>query len=83
MALSVLGTILIWVAIGGLANRKLGISQRGVIAAMVTSAVLMAGSFGYLGTNPVPASVLALLIAIALGAWWSAARIQAWRGSAA
>jgi len=39
-----------------------------VIGLLVLGVALLAGSVGYLGTSPAPASALALLVAVLLGA---------------
>ena len=52
------------------------VTVAGVIALGVG---LLTVSVGYLGTNPAPASALALLLAAIIGLALSAQRIRAWR----
>ena len=77
--LSLAGTVLIWLGIGALVSRRPGISTRVIIGAIAVSGVLLIGSLGFLGSNPLPASLLAMLIGILAVAWWSVSRILVWR----
>jgi hypothetical protein len=65
--LSLAGVLLLWSGILGLATRRVKVSRPAVIGMMGLGAASLAGSVAYLGTNPTPASALALLVALLMG----------------
>ncbi len=83
LLLSALGTVLLWLGIVALAGRLIRLPRRPTIAALVAGALLLMTSIGYLGTNPVPASALALAIAFGLTVWSGMARWRRHRESRA
>jgi len=76
--LSLAGVALVWAGIIALAVRH-PVSRAAVIGLLVLGVALLAGSVGYLGTSPVPASALALLVAVVLGALLLTRRLVAWQ----
>lgn len=79
MLVSLVGAMLLWVAVVALSGGRIPLRRQGALAAVAVGAVLLVGAIGYLGTSPVPASVLSVLIAIALGLWAAVRRFMAWR----
>lgn len=49
------------------------------VAAIASGAALLVASIGYFGTSPIPASGMALAIAVLLAAWWGVERLRDWR----
>jgi hypothetical protein len=81
LLLSVVGTVLLWIGVIGLASRRVRAPRLGTGAAIVAGVVLLAVTIGYLGTTPVLPSALALIIAAILAAWLGFERWRAWRGA--
>jgi hypothetical protein len=79
--LSLAGILLVWAGIFGLATRRVRVSRPAVIGMIGLGAALLAGSVAYLGTNPMPASTLALLVALLMGLVLLVQRLLAWRQS--
>jgi hypothetical protein len=77
--LSALGVVLLWVAVVALASGRIPLRRQGALAVVIVGVALLVGAIGYLGTSPVPASALAILIAVMLGLWVVLQRILAWR----
>ncbi len=77
--LSLAGVLLLWAGIVGLATHRVKVSRPAVIGMIVLGATLLAGSVGYLGTSPMPASALALLVAVLMGLVLVVQRLLAWR----
>jgi hypothetical protein len=69
LVLSALGTILLWTGIVAIGRRGTPITRNATIAILVTGAILLALTLGYLEIGYVLASTLALAIALALAAW--------------
>ena len=76
LLLSGLGAILVWIGIAVLASRRFRLGRRAAAALILGGLTLLIATLGYLGTSPLPASVLSLLIAILLALW---AGLQQWR----
>ena len=79
LLVSVLGAVLLWVAIVALASGRIPMRRQGAMAIVVVGVVLLVGAIGYLGTSPVPASALSVLIAVMLGLRAVLQRFLAWR----
>jgi hypothetical protein len=75
LALSVVGAILLWLGILGLADRIV-LPRHGAVSSIAAGGLLLGVTIGWLGTAPLPASILALIIAAVLGARLAADR---WR----
>ncbi len=76
---SLLGMALLWVGIIALAGRWLPLPRSGVVGALGGGVTLLIATIGYLGTSPVPASILAVLTAVGFGGWALFSRFRAWR----
>ena len=59
--------------------RRLRLPRHAAVGTTVAGLALLGGTIGYLGTSPVLASVLAVLISLGLGTWLAAKRLVAWR----
>ncbi len=77
--LTLAGVILVWAGIIGLASHRVKLSRTAATGMIVLGTALLAGSLAYLGTNPMPASALALLVAALLGLVLVVQRLLAWR----
>jgi hypothetical protein len=78
MVLSALGALLVWAGIVALGSRRFTPPRQATIAAIGTGVALLLLTIGYLGTTPLPASILAILVALLLAVWWIAGRLRAW-----
>ncbi len=76
---SALGTLLVWAAILAFAGRWIRLPRAAAAGLLAAGVALLGGSLGYLGTTPVPASALALVIAVLLALASVVQRIGAWR----
>jgi glycerol uptake facilitator-like aquaporin len=76
---SLVGTILLWIGIVAIGSRRLRLSRNATVATLVLGIAVLVASIGYLGTTPIPASSLALAIALGLLVWWSGGRLNLWR----
>jgi len=76
LLLSVSGVALLWIGVLAIGGRRIRLSRSATIVCNLTAVALLVASIGYLGTSPVPASLLALAIALVLALWWAA---QRWR----
>ncbi len=81
LLVSAVGAVLLWIAIMAIGSRRMRLSRNGTIASIALGVVLLIVSIGYLGTSPVLASGVALIIAALLSAWWCVERFRAWRES--
>ncbi len=81
LLVSALGAGLLWLGIVAIGSRKVRLPRRGVVALLGLGAATLLVTLGYLGTSPLPASALALVLALALGIWWIVARLKAWRAA--
>ena len=79
LLLSALGVILVWMGILAVAGWHLVLPKKVTAVVLATGGALIAVSFSWLGTNPVLAASLALLISVALGVIWSVERFREWR----
>ena len=80
LALSAAGAVLLWIGVVAIGGRRLRLNRAATIACVASGAALVALSIGYLGADPLLASGVALLIAVALAAWWG---VERWRVRAA
>ena len=80
---SAAGAILLWIGIVAIGGRRLRLSRGMTVAAIASGAALLVASIGYLGTSPIPASGLALAIAVLLAAWSGVERLRDWRAGRA
>jgi len=69
---SLFGVLVVWFAIYAMGARRRLMSRSVVVSTLVVSSLLIAASVGYMGTNPTPASALALSIALLFAAWTGA-----------
>jgi hypothetical protein len=76
---SLVGTILLWIGIVAIGSRRLRLSRNATVATLVLGIAVLVASIGYLGTTPIPASSLALVIALGLLVWWGVGRVNLWR----
>ena len=76
---SVLGAVLLWVAVAALAGGRIPVRRQGAMVIVGVGVVLLIGAIGYLGTSPIPASILSVFIAMMLGLSAVVQRILAWR----
>jgi len=83
LGLSLVGMILLWIGIGALASRRIRLPRNGAVSALGTGLALLGVTIGYLGTSPVPASALAVVISFGLVMWFAAGRLRDWRFSRA
>jgi len=72
------GVALLWLGILAIGNRRWTLPRGAMLASLGAGLVLVLVPIGYLGTSVVPASALALAIALLLGLWWLIARAVAW-----
>jgi hypothetical protein len=78
---SLLGVLLVWLAIVAIGGRRLPMGRGAALAVLVLGVAMLIAAIGYLGTRPAPAAALALLIALALGGWLVAQRFMQWRSA--
>ncbi len=83
LLLSAIATVLLWLGIAAVGSDRVRLSRKQTVACIAVGLVLLVATIGYLETSPIPASLLALLIAVALAAWWAAGRVAAWRAGKA
>lgn len=79
LGLSLFGMALLWVGIIAIAARRVFLPRGGIAGALAAGAASLTAAIGYLGTSPVPASILAVLIALGLGAWLAFNWLRNWR----
>ncbi|HEX9769997.1 MAG TPA: hypothetical protein VGA50_12555 [Kiloniellales bacterium] len=79
LAASAAGTFLLWLGIAGLASRRIRLPRPAIIACVVLGVAVLVGTIGFLGTSPVVASVLSLVLAAALAVWAAVQRWRTWR----
>ncbi len=78
---SLLGIGLIWLGIVAIASRRLRLSRVHILASIGLGVAAQMVTLGYLGTSPLPASGLALAVAVGLAIWWAVGRFSAWRAA--
>jgi hypothetical protein len=81
LALSALGTLLVWIAIVALGSGRVNLPRSTALAVLVAGMGMLLAAVGYLGTSPLPASMLALAIGVALGLWLVVQRVRDWRSA--
>jgi len=79
LGLSLLGVVLVWIAIVAIGGARIAMPRSGALTVLVLGIAMLLAAIGYLGTAPAPAAAVALVIAMALGAWLAAGRLLAWR----
>ena len=79
LLLSALGTVSLWIGIIALASRRVRLGRGGAVLSIIVGAVLLIATIGYLGTSPVLASGLSLVIAAILAVWAAVQRWRTWR----
>jgi hypothetical protein len=80
---SAAGAILLWIGIVAIGGRRLRLSRGMTVAAIASGTALLVASIGYFGTSPIPASGMALAIAVLLAAWSGVERLRGWRAGRA
>jgi hypothetical protein len=76
---SAAGTLLLWLGIAGLASSRIRLPRPAILASVVLGVAVLVGTIGFLGTSPVVASVLSLVIAVLLALWAAVHRWRDWR----
>jgi hypothetical protein len=76
---SALGVALLWLGIVALAGRGPRLPRPAIIALIVLGAAVLVVTLGFLGTSPLPASALSLVVALLLALWAALARFRSWR----
>ncbi|NKB49998.1 MAG: hypothetical protein GKS02_11640 [Alphaproteobacteria bacterium] len=76
---SAVGALLVWLGIAALAGSRIRLPRRQAVAALGGGVAALAITIGYLGTSPVLAAALTLVIAMLWGAWAAADRWRMWR----
>ena len=71
---SAVGALLVWLGIAGLAGSRIRVPRRAAVSALVGGIATLAVTLGYLGTGPVLASAVTLLLAAVWGVWAAANR---------
>ncbi len=79
LALSLLGVVLLWLAIVAIGGRRVAMPRAAALAVLVAGVGMLLAAIGYLGTSPAPAAALALGLAMALGIWLAVRRLLDWR----
>ena len=79
LGLSLLGVLLVWLAIVAIGGRRLPMSRNAALAVLVIGVGMLLAAVAYLGTSPTPAAAMALIIAMALGVWLAVQRLIHWR----
>jgi hypothetical protein len=79
LALSLLGVVLLWLAIVAIGGRRVPMPRSAALTVLVVGVASLLGAIGYLGTSPAPAAALALIIAAGLGIWLAVQRLLDWR----
>jgi hypothetical protein len=83
LALSLLGVLLVWLAIVAIGSRRVPLPRTAALAVLAAGAGLLLAAIAYLGTNPTPAAAMALAVAVALGIWLAVQRLIRWRDARA
>jgi hypothetical protein len=83
LALSLLGVVLVWLAIVAIGGRRVPMPRGAALAVLVLGVAMLLAAVGYLGTKPAPAAAMALVIAAVLGVWLAAQRLRGWRSARA
>ena len=83
LALSLLGVLLLWLAIVAIGGRRVSLPRSAALTVLVAGVGMLLAAIGYLGASPAPAAALALIIAAGLGVWLALRRLLDWRMSRA
>ena len=78
LALSVIGALLVWLAIISIGRGRPKLNRSLIILAVGSGVALLVFALGYLGTTPAPASAVAIAVALLLTVGWLAGRVKAW-----
>jgi len=78
---SVAGTLLLWLGIAGLVSSRVRLPRPAIIVSIVAGVAVLVGTIGFLGTSPLIASALSLVLAVLLALWAAVQRWRNWRGS--
>jgi hypothetical protein len=81
LGLSLLGVVLLWLAIVAIGGRRVPMPRIAALAVLVAGVAMLLAAIAYLGTNLAPAAVMALIIALAIGIWLAARRLLDWRAA--
>jgi len=76
---SAAGTLLLWLGIAGLASSRIRLPRPAILACVVLGVAVLVGTIGFLGTSPLVASVLSLVLAVLLALWAAVQRFRDWR----
>ncbi|MEM7226433.1 MAG: hypothetical protein AAF495_25900 [Pseudomonadota bacterium] len=79
LAASVLGTVLLWLGLAALVSRRVRVPRSLAVLSVVLGVSILIGVLGVLGTDPLLAAALSLIIAALLVVWSALARLRAWR----
>ena len=80
LALSLLGVVLLWLAIVAIGGRRVPMPRSAALAVLVVGVGMLLAAIGYLGTSPAPAAALALVVAAGLGIVLAVQRLRDWHG---
>jgi len=76
---SAVGALVLWFGIAGLASRRVHLPRTATISCVVLGMMVLVGTIGFLGTSPVVASALSLILAVLLAGWAGFNRLRDWR----
>ena len=76
---SAAGTLLLWLGIAGLLSSRIRLPRPAIIACVVPGVAVLVGTIGFLGTSPLVASALSLVVAALLALWAAVHRWRVWR----
>jgi hypothetical protein len=79
LALSLLGVVLLWLAIVAIGSRRVRMPRNAALGVLVAGVGMLLAAIGYLGASPAPAAILALIIAAGLGIRLAVQRLLEWR----
>ena len=79
IGLSVLATILLWIAVFTLGGWRAPLPRMAIVAGFVIGAGALVVSIGYLNASPVLAAVLTLVVAVLAALWFGIRRIARWQ----
>ncbi len=79
LALSLLGVVLVWLAIFAIGTRRVPLPRNVALIVLVAGVAMLVAAIGYLGTRPATPAILALVIAAGLGIWLMTQRLVVWR----
>ncbi len=79
LALSLLGVVLLWLAIVAIGGRRVPLPRSAALGVLVAGVGMLLAATGYLGASLTPAAALAMVIAAGLGIWLGVQRLVGWR----